>query len=66
MKRSKDYYFKEAGLTLRLTAQQYLSLKQQFLDLAVRWQLRGFKDSDQLLRHRANRASCRLAIRLHR
>ena len=34
MKRSKDYYFKEAGLTLRLTAQQYLSLKQRFLDLA--------------------------------
>jgi hypothetical protein len=28
------YYFKEGGLTLRLTAQQYLSLKQQFLDLA--------------------------------
>ena len=34
MKRSAPYYFKEAGLTLRLTAQQYLSLKQQFLDLA--------------------------------
>ena len=34
MKRSTPYYFKEAGLTLRLTAQQYLSLKQQFLDLA--------------------------------
>ena len=34
MKRSTPYYFKEAGLTLKLTAQQYLSLKQQFLDLA--------------------------------
>ena len=34
MKRSMLYYFKEGGLTLRLTAQQYKSLKQQFLDLA--------------------------------
>jgi hypothetical protein len=34
MKDRKSYYFKECGMTLRLTSQQYLSLKQQFLDLA--------------------------------
>jgi len=30
----KSYYFKECGMTLQLTSQQYLSLKQRFLDLA--------------------------------
>ena len=34
MKDKTPYYFKECGMTLRLTSQQYLSLKQQFLDLA--------------------------------
>ncbi len=34
MKDKKSYYFKECGMTVRLTSQQYLSLKQRFLDLA--------------------------------
>tara|TARA_R100001509_G_scaffold80787_1_gene45487 strand:+ start:350 stop:514 length:165 start_codon:yes stop_codon:yes gene_type:complete len=34
MKNKKSYYFKECGMTLWLTSQQYLSLKQEFLDLA--------------------------------
>jgi len=34
MKDKKSYYFKECGMTVWLTSQQYLSLKQRFLDLA--------------------------------
>jgi len=30
----KYYHFKECGMTVWLTSQQYLSLKQRFLDLA--------------------------------
>jgi|5_EtaG_2_1085323.scaffolds.fasta_scaffold13077_10 hypothetical protein len=34
VKQPKSYYFKECGMTLWLTSQQYLSLRQAFLDLA--------------------------------
>ena len=34
MKRSTPYYFKEAGLTIWLTASQYCSLRKRFEDLA--------------------------------
>ena len=34
MKDKKSYYFKECGMTVWLTSQQYFSLKQRFLDLA--------------------------------
>ena len=34
MKDKKSCYFKECGMTVWLTSQQYLSLKQRFLDLA--------------------------------
>jgi len=34
MKDRKSYYFQECGMTVWLTSQQYLSLKQRFLDLA--------------------------------
>ncbi len=33
-KTKTPYYFSEAGLTIWLTAQQYFSLRQRFLDLA--------------------------------
>lgn len=34
MKRSKPYYFRECGMTLWMTATQYLSLRKEFQKLA--------------------------------